>query len=321
MSESGFAASSAESGRRRDVERQVARHEFDGSTADRIGSSDALEFVGRLECVLRDDEPVTPPAVVFASGKGGVGKSTLAILAAQAMARAGRRVLLLDGDQHHGNLHVLLGVTPRRSLSDLLDGHIEPEDLLTDVTPGLSLVPSNAGGESLYGLSRLDRARLHRRLSDLYGRFDAVVLDAAPGIECAVRLATIRATRLVAVTAPEPAAISDAAALIRIVRMQAPHLAIDVLVNRTRTVDEGPWTYRELQRATLESGDCRLGDAGEIPEDEALGGAVRRPAGLREAEGPAADAMRALADRLLASDTPRPLTLSLFPHPLWTRPL
>jgi flagellar biosynthesis protein FlhG len=320
MSESGCAASSAGSGRRRDVEREAARHDLVGPPADRVESSDAVGFFARLECVLRDDEPVTPPAVVFASGSGGVGKSTLAILAAQAMARAGRRVLLLDGDQHHGNLHVLLGVTPRRSLSDLLDGRIEPEDLLTDVAPGLSLVPSNAGGASLYGLSPLDRARLHRRLSDLYGRFDAVVLDAAPGIECAVRLATIRATRLVAVTAPELAAISDAAVLIRIVRMQVPHLAIDVLVNRTRTGDEGPWTQRELQRATLEPGDWRLGDAGEIPEDEALGGAVRRPGGLRETEGRAAEAMRALAGRLMAPDTPRPLTLSLVPLPLWTRP-
>jgi hypothetical protein len=104
--------------------------------------------------------------VVIGSGKGGVGKSVLSIALAAAFARMGHRTLLLDGAQNQGNLHILLGVRPARAAGRLLAGEAEPAALHGVGERELVLVPGDSGAEALYTLSAIDRARLHRRLSD-----------------------------------------------------------------------------------------------------------------------------------------------------------
>src|SRR5688572_10005579 len=178
-------------------------------------------------------EPVGPPVLVVGSGKGGVGKSIVSVLLASAIADRGAKVLLLDGSQNLGHLHVVLGVAPEAHLEQVMAGEIEPRALLCPVTERLWLLPADSGAEGLYALAAVDQARLHHRLSTLYDDFDAVVVDAGPGIEAAVRLSTMRGTRLVVVTVPEAPALTDAYALIKLVHAQLPSLPIDVLVNRT----------------------------------------------------------------------------------------
>ncbi len=181
-----------------------------------------------------------PPTIVVGSGKGGVGKSVVSVLLAERLTQEGRRVLLVDGDQNMGNLHVLLGLGRGARLEQVLTDGTAPRDLLTPVTERIWLLPADSGAETLYSLGSVDRARLHHRLSGLYDDFDAVVIDAGPGLESVVRVATMRATRMVVVTAPEPAALTDAYATIKIVHAQVSDLPIDVLVNRVVDDREGP---------------------------------------------------------------------------------
>lgn len=235
-------------------------------------------------------------AVVVGSGKGGVGKSSLATLLAAEIARQGRRVLLLDGAQNQGNLHILLGVRPSRALDALLRGEAEPEELLVRVAEGLWLLPGTSGSEQVQGLSALDRARLHRRLTGLYDAFDLVVIDAGPGLDAAIRVAAMRATRLVTVAVPEPASLSDAYALLKLVHLQAPTLPIDVLVNRTLSAEEGPATYERLGLAARRFLERDLGYLGSVGEDPAIGRAVRTPGALLAAVFPE---VSAAAERLL----------------------
>jgi flagellar biosynthesis protein FlhG len=237
-------------------------------------------------------EPAGPDAFVIGSGKGGVGKSALGVMLAAELARAGRRTLLLDGAQNQGNLHVLLGVRPRARLEGLLDGEVAPEALLVPVAERLELLPADSGAESLYALGPVDRARLHRRLSGLYGRFDAVVVDAGPGIESVVR-ATIRASRLVVVAVPEPASLSDAYALIKIVNLQVPSLPIDVLVNRAAHEPEARAAFERLELAAARFLKREVGYLGAIPEDPAIARAVRDPGALLEHRSPAVAAVAA----------------------------
>ena len=226
--------------------------------------------------------PGSPGAevIVVGSGKGGVGKSVLSVLFATALVRNGRRVLLVDGCQNQGNLHILLGVRPAGRLEDLLTGEADLEQLPVAVSFGLWLLPADSGAESLYALSRVDQARLHRQLSSLYDGFEAVVVDGGPGIDNVVRVASMSATRLVVVTVPEPTALSDAYALIKIVSLQIPALPVSVLVNRTRSGEEGLAAFERLSLAASRFLGRELGYLGTLPEDDALRAGIRRPGAL-----------------------------------------
>ena len=218
--------------------------------------------------------------IVVGSGKGGVGKSVLSVLLATALVRNGHRVLLVDGCQNQGNLHILLGVRPAGRLEDLLTGEADLEQLPVAVSPGLWLLPADSGAESLYALSRVDRARLHHQLSSLYGGFEAVVVDGGPGIDNVLRVASMNATRLVIVTVPEPTALSDAYALIKIASLQIPTLPVSVLVNRTRSGEEGLAAFERLSLAASRFLGRELGYLGNLPEDDTLRADIRRPGAL-----------------------------------------
>jgi len=244
--------------------------------------------------------PPGTPTLVVASGKGGVGKSVIAVLLAADMARAGYRVLLLDGTQNLGNLHVLLGLPAGEGLERILAGECQPPELLRPVAERLWLLPAESGGEGLHGLGATDRARLHHRLCGLFRHFDLVVIDAPAGIEGAVRAATMRSTRLLVVTGPEPTALTDAYALIKIVAHEAPALPVAVLVNRVTGDPEGRQAFTKLATAA----DHFLGQAlqflGAIPEDPELQLAVRTAGHLLRlrTDAPSAAAIHQAAMRL-----------------------
>jgi flagellar biosynthesis protein FlhG len=241
-----------------------------------------------------------PPTLVIGSGKGGVGKSVVSALLAQRLSVDGRRILLVDGSQNLGNLHVLLGVVRGARLEHLLTEAAKPDDLLVPVTERLWLLPADSGAESLHALGPVDRARLHHRLSGLYRDFDAVIIDAGSGIENVVRVATMSATRLLMVTLAEPAALMDAYATIKIVHAQIHDLPIDVLVNRVVDDSEGPEAFDRLSTMTQRFLHRDLGYLGALREDDEIRRAVRAPGRLATSlgPGPTSDLMTAVLERL-----------------------
>jgi flagellar biosynthesis protein FlhG len=245
-----------------------------------------------------------PGAIVVGSGKGGVGKTLIAIGLAHVLAAEGRRVLLVEGNQDLSNLPILLGVRPAGRLEDLLDGCGDPLQLITPVHERLSLLPGDSGAEALYGLGPTERARLHRRLSTVYAGFDEVVVDGGSGIESVVRAATMRARRLLVIVTPEPASLSDAYALIKVMTAQVGSLPIDVVINRALTAFEAQRAFDKLRVAADKFLQRPLACRAVIPEDEAMRAVSRGHASLfgPEPAGPAAAAIRELARTLLPEE-------------------
>ena len=215
--------------------------------------------------------------IVVGSGKGGVGKSLVSVMLAAAAAARGRQVLLLDGEQNLANLHVLLGVGVRGSIESVLGGRVRADELVQPVTDNLWLLPSESGAEGLYALDARERARLHCRLVELCGQYEVVVVDAGAGIEGVVRAATLGADRVVVVTAPEPTALMDAHALVKILSLQAPHLPIDVIVNRCAGEDEGQGAFARLAAASEQFLNRQLHLAAILLEEPSVTAAVRDP--------------------------------------------
>ena len=251
----------------------------------------------------RNPEPTPvsgPPTIVIGSGKGGVGKSVVSALLAQRLAADGRQILLVDGSQNLGNLHVLFGIQRGARLEHLLTDSASPRDLLVPVNPQLWLLPSDSGAESVHALGAVDRARLHHRLSGLYQAFDAVIVDAGPGIESVVRVSTMGATRLVLVTVPEPAALTDAYATLKIVHAQVKDLPVDVLINRVEDTREGPQAFERLLTAAERFLHRRIRYLGALWEDDEIRRAVRAPGTLATGLGPGpnSDLLTTVLERL-----------------------
>lgn len=221
-------------------------------------------------------------SIVVGSGKGGVGKSVVSVLLASALAAQGRRVLLFDGDHNFANLHVLLGVRPPVRLEAMLRGEVKASAIVRPVAPNLWLIPGESGAEGMHGMEAVDRARLHHRLSELYEEFDAVIVDAGAGIESVIRAASMRAERLLVVTAPEPTALTDAYALMKIVTLQVPDLAMDVIVNRCTDAEDGRIAFVKLATATERFLRRGVRYVGALPEDPKIRLAVRDPRRLLE---------------------------------------
>lgn len=244
--------------------------------------------------------PAGPPTIVVGSGKGGVGKSVVSALLAQRLASEGHRVLLVDGSQNLGNQHVLFGVHRGATLEHLLTDAASPRDLLVSVTEQLWLLPADSGAESLHGLGALDRARLHHRLSALYSDFEVVIVDSGAGIDSVMRVCTMGATRLMLVTLPEPAALTDAYATLKIVHAQLKDLPVDVLINRVEDAREGPQAFERLSTAAERFLHRPVRYLGAIWEDDDIRRAVRAPGRVATGLGPGpnSDLLTSVLERL-----------------------
>jgi len=248
------------------------------------------------------------PAVVVGSGKGGVGKSVAAISFAAALAETGHRVLLVDGDQNLGNLHVLLGVRPALTPETLLHEALAPADLVIPVAERLFLMPADSGTDAVQRLGPTDRARLQRRVSGIYADYDAVIVDAAAGLDSALRCVALHATRLVVMTMPEATALTDAYALIKVVHGQLPRLPVDVVVNRVHEPTEGDLAFEKLRAAASRFLGRPLDYLGAVPEDREMRALAADPLRLLHPSTgtPAQRAFAALAARLVPRRTTAP---------------
>lgn len=219
---------------------------------------------------------MTAEIIVVGSGKGGVGKSVMSILLGSAFADAGERILLLDGDQNLANLHVLLGIQPA-ALPHVSPGSPLPDAAVRQVSGGLWLLPGASGAESLHGLGALDRSRIYHSRLQMGEGFSRVIVDAGAGLDSVMRAVTMNASRLVLVTAPEPAALSDAYAVVKLVASQVRAMPVHVLVNRADDAEDGRAAYDRLATACERFLHRGVHHLGTILEDPALRAAVRDP--------------------------------------------
>ncbi|VVB74948.1 Iron-sulfur cluster carrier protein [Candidatus Tiddalikarchaeum anstoanum] len=146
--------------------------------------------------------------IVFASGKGGVGKSTMSCNVAAALHQAGKNVLIIDANVTTPNLSILLGITDKGpTLHDVLSGAVGIESAIYKTKEGLKVIP---GGLSFHHLKTQIRKQLSKSLLDLLGKYDYIIVDSSAGLGKEAELAVRAADELVLVTNPELPALTDA---------------------------------------------------------------------------------------------------------------
>lgn len=244
--------------------------------------------------------------LAIASGKGGVGKTFLAASLAHALARTGRRVLLVDGDLGLANLDVQLGLTHTHHLGRaLVEGRPVADQVVHDRETGLDLLLGPSGWRRLAALDGAALGRLAQELGELARGYEATVLDLAAGIGCRTLALSAIAARVLLVVTAEPTSLTDAYALVKVGLRRHPGLA--VVANLADDPARGVESWRSLATACrrfLAVDPPLLGVVRRDPRvAEAIG--VQRPFLLRHPTAPAAADIERLAAGLLAADPPR----------------
>ncbi|AXK71201.1 MinD/ParA family protein [Lysobacter sp. TY2-98] len=253
------------------------------------------------------NDPAGPVRVIaVASGKGGVGKTSVSVNLAMSLQNSGQRVLLLDTDLGLANVDVMLGLSPRFTLSDVFAGRCELADTLIEGPNGLLVVPAASGKRHMTELTPAQHIGLVHAFSQLDMPIDVMVVDNAAGIADSVLTFCQAAQDVVVVVCDEPASVTDAYALIKVLSRERGVTRVQVLANQVGHPSEGRQLYDKLERVTSKFLDVTMNYLGAIPRDEWLRRAIQRQEAVVDAfpAAPSAMAFREIAKRAEKWQTP-----------------
>jgi len=245
-------------------------------------------------------QPVRVIAVT--GGKGGVGKTSVAVNLATGLAAAGRRVVLLDGDLGLANVDVLLGLSPRYTLAHVLSGERTLDEILVTAKQGFKIVPAASGAADLASMAGAGHLGLVQAFSGLAARLDVLIIDTAAGIAPGVLQFSQAAQHVLVVVTDEPASLTDAYALIKVLSRDHGVKRFRVVANMSRGAGQGATLFTKLERVTTRFLDVMLEYAGDIPDDEYMRRAIRLQRPVLDAH-PASPSGRAFKKLAASADT------------------
>jgi len=238
--------------------------------------------------------------IAITGGKGGVGKTNVSLNMAVALAEQGKKVMVLDADLGLANVDVMLGLRAERNLSHVLSGECELDDVIIHGPKGIFIIPATSGSQSMVELSPAQHAGLIRAFSEMRTEFDILIVDTAAGISDMVLSFSRAAQDVVAVVCDEPASITDAYALIKLLSREHGVFRIKVVANMVRNLREGQELFAKLTRVTDRFLDVALELSAIIPFDENVRRSVRKQKLVIETfpQSPASLAYKKLASKV-----------------------
>lgn len=237
------------------------------------------------------------------SGKGGVGKTNLAVNLSCQLAAAGKRVILLDADLGLANVDVLLGMTPERNIFHLFNEGVALADILIDTPYGFKILPASSGVSDMLALDTGQKLDLLEAMDGLENDLDYLIVDTGAGINDGVLYFNLAVQERLVVLTPEPTSLTDAYALIKVMQMNHDVSRFRVLVNMAESEKAAKEVFTRLYAACdhFLTG-VSLDFEGYIPRDICVRRGVSRqiPFSVAEPQCPAAKAVRKLADNIMS---------------------
>lgn len=252
------------------------------------------------------DRSTNTCVIAVTSGKGGVGKTTVAVNTALLLAEQGARTLLVDADLGLANVDVMLGLDSSRHLGHLLLEDRGPEDVALEGPCSLTVISGGSGLRELADADRSQRALLLGKLREYYKRFDFVLIDTAPGIGEEVTDFLADAHRILLTTTVEPTALRDTYAATKTIRGRISGADPHLLVNMAASDAAAAEAVRALNHVAGKFLDYRYSNWHRIEPDPIVGKAIseRRPLALTRPRSPAVVSLRRMIEALTEWSAP-----------------
>lgn len=235
--------------------------------------------------------------VAITGGKGGVGKTLTAVNLGTALARLGRSTMLLDADLGLANVDVLLGLKAPLNLEHVMLGQCGLEDVIVTAPSGLRVVPASSGSVNMAALGTVQHAGIINAFSHLLEPLDVLLIDTAAGLGDGVVTFSEAAQRVVVVVCDEPASLTDAYGLIKVLSKRRSGCRFEIVANMVDTPAHGRELYEKLMRVCHRFLNLTPAYLGYVPNDEYLRQAVRNQSTVVESfpSSPSARAFQRLA--------------------------
>ena len=239
--------------------------------------------------------------IAVSSGKGGVGKTNIAINLALAYAQAGKKVIVMDADLGLANVNVVLGVIPRYNLYHLMKKQKSLTEILVDTSYGIQIIAGASGFSKIANLNEEERRDFIAELAAL-SNADILIIDCAAGVSNNVISFIAAADDALIVTTPEPTAITDAYGIIKIIATEIENLdlGLKLVVNRVRSVVEGKRVAERVINIAGQFLNLKVDYLGFVFDDPVVHNSVvrQKPFLVLEPKSKAALCIRHLVGRL-----------------------
>lgn len=219
-----------------------------------------------LKCKL------APRVIAVTSGKRGVGKSSIVVNLGLALTRMGQKVLILDADLGLANIDLLLGLTPRHTITDVFSGNKSLAEVMVTGPEGLKVLPAASNVAELSELSQAQKLFLLDELDTFAEEFDFLLVDTGAGISSNVLYFNLGAQERIVVADHEPASVIDAYTLIKVIATRYAEKRFKLLFNKITRPQEAQRSYDQLTKVAdrFLRGSVSLEYLGFIPHDEAV---------------------------------------------------
>ncbi|WP_028974892.1 MinD/ParA family protein [Spirochaeta cellobiosiphila] len=239
--------------------------------------------------------------IAVASGKGGVGKTNLAINLALAYSQLGKKVVVLDADLGLANVNVVLGIIPKFNLYHMIKQKKRMSEIIVDTGYGIKIVAGASGFSKIANLNEEERMGFISEMSELNWA-DIVIIDTSAGVSSNVLDFIKAADDVLIITTPEPTAITDAYGIIKIIstELDGNDLGLKLIVNRVGSVTEGKKVAERVINIAGQFLNLKVDYLGYVYEDPIVSSSVleQKPFIIRDPKAKASFCMHNLVSRL-----------------------
>lgn len=229
---------------------------------------------GKSQFKMNDPSTVTR-IIAVTSGKGGVGKTNITVNLAIALASYGKKVLVLDADFGLANVDVVLGVAPKYNLNHVISGERKLKDVIAEGPGGIAIITGGSGLQELINLSDWELVRFMLNMREMEGLFDIILIDTGAGLSHHVLRCVLAADDILVVTTPEPAAITDAYAAIKLILHKNNNAKITLLMNMVKDIPDAQRMAERLTAVIKRFTGADIKISGYVRDDQFVEKAIR----------------------------------------------